>query len=119
MTVRTWREFTRNSTVSQIWSNGSRWPTDVDVADGERCRPSTCRLTNVAHVGQLVQRLPLSVQGLCPGGLVGSDCTCLDVFHPIDSGLVLLGEDLFQVLPSCLIITEAIGAIDKLPSRFP
>jgi len=56
---------------------------------------------------------------MCPGGLVGSDCTCLDAFHPIDSGLVLLGDDLFQVLPSSLIITEAIGAIDKSPSRFP
>jgi hypothetical protein len=73
----------------------------------------------MAQVGQLVQSLPLSVQGLCPGGLAGSDCTCLDAFHPIDSGLVLLGDDLFQVLPSSLIITEAIGAIDKSPSRFP
>jgi hypothetical protein len=70
-------------------------------------------------MGQLVQSLPLSVQGLCTGGLVGSDCTCLDAFHPIDSGLVLLGDDLFQVLPSSLIITEAIGAIDKSPARFP
>jgi hypothetical protein len=70
-------------------------------------------------MGQLVQSLPLCVQGLCPGGLVGSDCTCLDAFHPIDSGLVLLGDDLFQVLPSSLIITEAIGAIDKSPARFP
>jgi hypothetical protein len=70
-------------------------------------------------MGQLVQSLPFSVQGLCPGGLIGSDCTRLDAFHPIDSGLVLLGDDLFQVLPSCLIITEAIGAIDKSPARFP
>ena len=67
----------------------------------------------------LLDRVAVRLDVHGPGGLVGSDCTGLDAFHPFDSGLVLLGDDLFQVLPSCLIITEAICAIDKSPARFP